>query len=96
MPSAHMPYKWKKQNKRKKRKWNEFKKMLQGMPKEERLVIGADFSGHFGEGTRGDERVLGIHSDKEIKVEEQMMMDFAKRMKMAMLILILRRNKSTG
>ncbi|KAK3575028.1 hypothetical protein QTP86_019793 [Hemibagrus guttatus] len=52
-------------------------------PTGERVVIGADFNGHVGEGNTGDEEVMGKFGVKERNLEEQMVVDFAKRMDMA-------------
>ena len=35
--------------------WTDLDEVVETIPKEERLVIGADFNGHVGEGNRGDE-----------------------------------------
>ncbi|KAK3574808.1 hypothetical protein QTP86_018392 [Hemibagrus guttatus] len=48
----------------------------------ERVVIGADFNGHVGEGNTGDEEVMGKFGVKERNLEGQMVVDFAKRMDM--------------
>ncbi|KAK3575170.1 hypothetical protein QTP86_020926 [Hemibagrus guttatus] len=50
---------------------------------DERVVIGADFNGHVGEGNTGDEEVMGKFGVKERNLEGQMVVDFAKRMDMA-------------
>ncbi|KAI5630562.1 hypothetical protein C0J50_7584 [Silurus asotus] len=63
--------------------WSELDKVVDGVPRKERLVIGADFIGHVGEGNRGDEEVMGRYGFKERNVEGQMVVDFAKRMEMA-------------
>ncbi|KAI5624691.1 hypothetical protein C0J50_15497 [Silurus asotus] len=67
----------------KERFWSELDKVVDGVPRKERLVIGADFNGHVGEGNRGDEEVIGRYGFKERNVEGQMVVDFAKRMEMA-------------
>ncbi|KAI5615334.1 hypothetical protein C0J50_10843 [Silurus asotus] len=63
--------------------WSELDEVVDGVPRNERLVIGADFNGHVGEGNRGDQEVMGRYGLKERNVEGQMVVDFAKRMKMA-------------
>ncbi|KAF7702422.1 hypothetical protein HF521_001705 [Silurus meridionalis] len=63
--------------------WSELDEVVKGVPRNERLVIGADFIGHVGEGNRGDEEVMGRYGFKERNVEGQMVVDFAKRMSMA-------------
>ncbi|KAK3550753.1 hypothetical protein QTP70_004591 [Hemibagrus guttatus] len=49
----------------------------------QRVVIGADFNGQVGEGNRGDEEVMGKFGVKERNLEGQIVVDFAKRMDMA-------------
>ncbi|KAF7709294.1 hypothetical protein C0J45_2564 [Silurus meridionalis] len=63
--------------------WSEVGEVVEGVSRNERLVIGADFNGHVGEGNRGDEEVMGRYGLKERNVEGQMVVDFAKRMEMA-------------
>ncbi|KAI5609712.1 hypothetical protein C0J50_5692 [Silurus asotus] len=47
------------------------------------MVMAGDFNGHVGEGNRGDEEVMGRYGLKERNVEGQMVVDFVKRMEMA-------------
>ena len=63
--------------------WTDLDEVVESIPKEERLVIGADFNGHVGEGNRGDENVMGRYGDKARNAEGQMVVDFATRMEMA-------------
>ena len=39
--------------------WSELDEVVESVSKEERVVIGADFNGHVGEGNRDDEEVMG-------------------------------------
>ncbi|KAI5098241.1 hypothetical protein C0J45_11968 [Silurus meridionalis] len=49
--------------------------MMEDVSRKERLVIGADFNGHVGEGNRGDEEVMGRYGLKERNVEGKMVKD---------------------
>ncbi|KAK3573071.1 hypothetical protein QTP86_012282 [Hemibagrus guttatus] len=66
----------------KERFWSELDEVMESIPTGERVVIGADFNGHVGEGNTGDEEVMGKFGVKERNVEGQMVVDFAKRMDM--------------
>ncbi|KAK3573261.1 hypothetical protein QTP86_019239, partial [Hemibagrus guttatus] len=67
----------------KERFWSELDEVMESIPTGERVVIGADFNGHVGEGNRGDKEVMGKFGVKERNLEGQMVVDFAKRMDMA-------------
>ncbi|KAK3554952.1 hypothetical protein QTP86_001867 [Hemibagrus guttatus] len=66
----------------KERFWSELDEVMESIPTGERVVIGADFNGHAGEGNTGDEEVMGKFGVKERNLEGQMVVDFAKRMDM--------------
>ncbi|KAK3519736.1 hypothetical protein QTP70_003706 [Hemibagrus guttatus] len=63
--------------------WGELDEVIESIPMGERVVIGADFNGHVGKGNTGDEEVMGKFGVKERNLEGQMVVDFAKRMDMA-------------
>ncbi|KAK3562199.1 hypothetical protein QTP86_030199, partial [Hemibagrus guttatus] len=65
----------------KERFWSELD-VMESIPTGERVVIGADFNGHVGEGNRVDEEVMGKFGVKERNLEGQMVVYFAKRMDM--------------
>ncbi|KAK3558744.1 hypothetical protein QTP86_028028 [Hemibagrus guttatus] len=67
----------------KERFWSELDEVMESIPTGERVVIGADFNGHVGEGNTGDEEVMGRFGVKERNLEGQMVVDFAKKMDMA-------------
>ncbi|KAK3536514.1 hypothetical protein QTP86_013837 [Hemibagrus guttatus] len=67
----------------KERFWSELDEVIESIPTGERVVIGADFNGHVGEGNRGDEEVMGKFGVKERNLEGRMVVDFAKGMDMA-------------
>ncbi|KAK3535802.1 hypothetical protein QTP70_021115 [Hemibagrus guttatus] len=66
----------------KERFWSELDEVMESIPTGERVVIGANFNGHVGEGNTGDEEVMGKFGVKERNLEGQMVVDFAKRMDM--------------
>ncbi|KAK3572654.1 hypothetical protein QTP86_001638 [Hemibagrus guttatus] len=66
----------------KERFWSELDEVMESIPTGERVVIGADFNGHVGEGNTSDEEVMGKFGVKERNFEGQMVVDFAKRMDM--------------
>ncbi|KAK3522429.1 hypothetical protein QTP86_010639 [Hemibagrus guttatus] len=49
----------------KERFWSELDEVMESIPTVERVVIGADFNGHVGEGNTGDEEVMGKFGVKE-------------------------------
>ncbi|KAK3564446.1 hypothetical protein QTP86_020385 [Hemibagrus guttatus] len=67
----------------KERFWSELDEVMESIPTGERVVIGVDFNRHVGEGNTGDEEVMGKFGVKERNLEGQMIVDFAKRMDMA-------------
>ncbi|KAK3568269.1 hypothetical protein QTP86_002779 [Hemibagrus guttatus] len=56
----------------KERFWSELDEVMESIPTGERVVIGADFNGHVGEGNTGDEEVMGKSGVKERNLEGQM------------------------
>ena len=50
---------------------------------EERIVLGADFNGHVGEGNIGDEEIMGSYGAGTRNKERSMVVDFGKRMDLA-------------
>ncbi|KAK3513643.1 hypothetical protein QTP70_028820 [Hemibagrus guttatus] len=52
--------------------WSELDEVMESIPMGERVVIGADFNGHVGEGNTGDEEVMGKFGVKERNLEGQM------------------------
>ncbi|KAK3547970.1 hypothetical protein QTP70_001638 [Hemibagrus guttatus] len=67
----------------KERFWSELDEVIESIPTGDRVVIGADFNGHVGEGNTGDEEVMGKFGVKERNLEGQMVVNFAKRRDMA-------------
>ncbi|XP_065654617.1 uncharacterized protein LOC136081244 [Hydra vulgaris] len=63
--------------------WRDLDEVVLQVPIEERIILGADFNGHVGEGNSGNEEVMCKFEVKERNTEGQMAVDFAKRIKMA-------------
>ena len=62
---------------RKKEKFcSEFGEVLTGIPREERVVIGAEFNGHVYNKNRREAEVIGRFCVKERNLETQMIIDF--------------------
>ena len=57
--------------------------LIEGVSKQERIVLGADLNGHVGEGNIGDEEIMGKYDVGTRNKEGSMVVDFAKRMDLA-------------
>ena len=57
--------------------------LLEGVPIEERMLLGADFNAHVGEGNQGDAEVVGKYGFGQRNDEGQKVVDFAKSGDMA-------------
>ena len=49
--------------------WSELDRVVESIPREDRVVLGADIDGHVGEGSRGDEEVIGKFDVQEMNLE---------------------------
>ncbi|KAK3549337.1 hypothetical protein QTP70_034555, partial [Hemibagrus guttatus] len=63
--------------------WSEIDEVIESIPTGERVVLEADFNGHVGEGNTGNEEVMGKFRVKKRNLEGQVVMNFVKRMDMA-------------
>jgi hypothetical protein len=63
--------------------WQKLEETLEKIPREERVVLGADPNGHVGEGNNGDEGVMGRHGMGGRNEEGQTVVEFAKQMELA-------------
>ena len=60
--------------------WEDFAGLVENVPKEERIVLGADLNGHVGEGNIGDEEIMGRYNARTKNKKGSMVVDFGKRM----------------
>ena len=63
--------------------WEDLDGLIESISTEERIVLGADFGGHVGEGNIGDEEIMGRYSAQTRNKEGSMVVDFGKRMDLA-------------
>jgi len=56
------------------------RRKIESIPNGERVLIGADFNGHFGEGNMGYEYVMGKFRFESRNPEEQIIINLANRM----------------
>ena len=63
--------------------WLDLDETVEKISKNERIVVGADLNGHVGEGNNGDEECMGRHGLGKRKNEGQAVVDFAKRIELA-------------
>ena len=57
--------------------------LIESVSKEKRIVLGADLNGYVGEGNIGDEKIMGRYSAGTRNKEGSMVVDFGKRMDLA-------------
>ena len=63
--------------------WLDLDETVEKIPRNERIVVGADLNGHVGEGNNGDEECTGRHGLGKRNNEGQAVVDFAKRRELA-------------
>ena len=63
--------------------WEDLDGLMESIPKEERIVLGADLNGHVGEGNIGDEEIMERYGAGTRNKEGSMVVDFGKRMDLA-------------
>ena len=57
--------------------WEDLDKLIESVPKQERIVLGANLYGHVGEGNIGDEEIMGRYGAGTRNKEGSMVVDFA-------------------
>ena len=63
--------------------WLDLDETVKKTPKNERIVVGVDLNGHVGKGNNGHEECMGRHRLEKRNSEEQAVVDFVKRMELA-------------
>ena len=63
--------------------WQDLDGLMESVSKQERIVLGADLNGHVGEGNMGDEEITGRYDAGTRNKQGSMIVDFAKRMDLA-------------
>ena len=63
--------------------WQDLDGLMESVLKQERIVLGVDLNGHVGEGNIGNEEILGRYGAGTRNKEGSMVVDFAKRMDLA-------------
>ena len=59
--------------------WADLEEVVERIPGDEQLVIGADLNTHVGEGNTNDEEAIGKHGFGRRNQEGQTVVDFARR-----------------
>ena len=63
--------------------WQDLDGLIESVSKQERIVLGVDLNGHVDKGNIGDEEIMGMYGAGTRNKEEWMVVDFAKRMDLA-------------
>ena len=63
--------------------WKDLDGLIESVSKQKRIVLGADLNGHVGEENIRDEKVMGRYGAGTRNKKESMVVDFAKRMDLA-------------
>ena len=63
--------------------WQDLDGLIESVSKQEKIVLGADLNEYVGKGNIGDEEVMGRYGAGTRNEEGRMVVDFAKRMDLA-------------
>ena len=63
--------------------WEDLDGLIESISKKEKIVLGADLNGHVGKGNIGDVEILGRYGAETRNKEGSMVVDFGKRMDLA-------------
>ena len=76
--------------------WEDRDGLIESISTEERIVPGADLNGHVGEGNIGDEEIMGRYGAGIRNKEGSMVVDFGKRMDLAIVNTYFKKKNDTG
>ena len=63
--------------------WLDLDETAEKIPRNEKIVVGADLNGHVGEGNNGDEKCMGRNELGKRNKEGQAVVDFARKRELA-------------
>ena len=72
--------------------WEDLDGLIESVSKQERIVLVADLNGHVGEGNIRHEEIMGRHGVETRNKEVSMVVDFAKRMDLAIVNTYFKKN----
>ena len=76
--------------------WQDLDGLIKSVSKQKRIVLGADINGHVGKGNIGDEEIMERYGAGMRIKKESIVVDFAKRMDLAVVNTYFRRQTYTG
>ena len=75
--------------------WEDLDGLIESISTEERIVLGADLNGHVGEGNIGDKEIMGRYGAGTRNKEGSMVVNFGKRMDLAIVNTYLKKKMNT-
>ena len=82
---------WKKNN-----FWQDLDGLIESVSKQKRIVLDADLNGHVGEENIGNEKIMVKYGTGTRNKEGSMVVNFAKRMNLAIVNIYFKKKDNTG
>ena len=76
--------------------WEDLDVLIESVSKEERIVLGIDLNGHVDEGNIAVEEIMGRHGAGTRNQEGSMVVNFGKRMNLAIVNTYFKKKMTTG
>ena len=76
--------------------WEDLDGLIESVSKQERIILGADLNGHVGEGNIGNEEIMERYGAGTRNKEGSMVVDFGKRMDLAIVNTYFKKEMNTG